>query len=645
MPENVASEYVEKVYIKGAELYGRLDWKEYSKVIAELEKTIIRTNSTSYGKVFIQFQNPSMKEMIEQYLEENLVQNEKMLSECCIYYQQVERLLKSLSYARKYDVFYSKVMGKAFEVFDTEDIDIIRRDRRQGFCEKRRYPEPNNEIPRFLKMCMLYNSDICYEWREKYERFLKQYLGMIEMFPHDIPHRCISKFPLVVVHAVKEGLLDDLSHLLEIYKVLVMRNGMQLDYEAFMEFDRKCCMEHVEKHREEIEEYIRKYYDYRLCLSAAENDDEDFYYYLFQYEEMSEVLKITWSDEVNETIALYDNWIDNDTLVNAEVNEEYDNQEKTFDEIESEYWNEYFAVENVDENMNLIMSPEMDHFMDMEYHIKKMFYRVNTLEEVSTENLVDILTELGCSYYETGKKAWRRTDIEQMCLENIGFELEEEQLEQLVESKILSQKNNWFFMKNRKLFFIVFLYQFYFREGRNRKEDYIHLFLDGSEEDVDSVIYLGYQLYSDYPSELLTAMKLIDEMDFRKYVVFELAKDFYEKNYAVKEEQLVENLLDAFEYEIRVDSEGIECGACYVRYNIMDVIELEKEFYLEGIIPAQFTKEQLEKIGSVGVQEDSELVSLKQLQKVDMLKETGIEEGLLKFWEIIVECIKESNYE
>lgn len=200
-------------------------------------------------------------------------------------------------------------------------------------------------------------------------------------------------------------------------------------------------------------------------------------------------------------------------------------------------------------------------------------------------------------------------------------------------------------IKNETVFFIVFLYQFYFREGRNRKEDYYQLFLDYKEANVDSVIFLGYQLYSEFSSELLTAMKVLDEKNFRKYVVSELAQDFYEKNYASDQEQLVENLIDTFEYEIKISSEGMRFGTCYVGFYIMDIIELEKEFYIEEIIPEQFTKEQIEKFRLAGVQGDTEIVSLKLLKKLNMLKSTGIEDGLLKFWEIILEYIKESNYE
>lgn len=362
MPDNVASEYVEKVYAKCAELYNELDWKEYSKVIAELEKTVIRTNTTSYGTIFIQFQNPSMQEMVEQYLEENLVQNEKILLASCIYFQQAVKLLKSLSCARRYDAFYNAVMEKAFKEFDTEDIDIIRGDSGEEYFEKMQFPEPDSELPRFLEMCKLYKADVCRKWKENCEQFLKEYQAMIEKFPHDIPHHCIINFPSVAVHALQEGLVQDLPQLLEIYKVLVMRNGMQLDYEVFMEFDQKCCMEHVEKYRVEIEEYIAKYYDYRLCLAAAENDDEDYSYYLYQYEETRELLEIHSLNELDDVIEDYESWIDLNALANVEANEEYDSQEMTFEEIESEYWNQYFAMENCDGDMNLIMLPEIEHF-------------------------------------------------------------------------------------------------------------------------------------------------------------------------------------------------------------------------------------------------------------------------------------------
>lgn len=179
MPRYAQSHYVEKVYSHAIAIYKKkFAWKEYTNVIAELEKTVIRTSLTKNRRIIICFQNPSMQEMIEFYLHKNLEQNKQMLLESCIYFRQAIVLLEKLAEHEHYDEFYANAMEKAMELYDTESIDIVREEIEETneYIGNGRIAKKNMEVSRILDIYKLYKADICSKWKDKYAQFLERYL-------------------------------------------------------------------------------------------------------------------------------------------------------------------------------------------------------------------------------------------------------------------------------------------------------------------------------------------------------------------------------------------------------------------------------------------------------------------------------------
>lgn len=152
-----------------------------------------------------------------------------------------------------------------------------------------------------------------------------------------------------------------------------MRNGLILEYDIFLDFDKKCCMEHIKKNQKEIEEYLFKYYNYRLCLAAAKGDAEKVIDYEMDYDLICNELQIKSLHKFWENAKKYESWIEEELGDYWKEEETEDWENVRFKETEAFYWNQKLAIEDGDADMNLIMSPEGEYMLDFEYHIKKNY--------------------------------------------------------------------------------------------------------------------------------------------------------------------------------------------------------------------------------------------------------------------------------
>lgn len=633
MPKFSQSQFVEKVYSHGMKLYDRnMQWKEYAKVIAELEKTIIRTDSTSSGQIVIQFQNPSIKHMIERYLMKNLEQNKELLLNSCMYFVQNINLLRMLDFHKKYDEYYVEVMGKALEMIDKEDIDIIRQQHDKKYTEKQESFDERKRLLRQSDIYKHYKVGICSRWNKEYGKFLNLFMDLGMKFSHDLSYYLIDEFPSFIIHALKENILHDIAQILDTYKELIIRNGMDLDYEEFMNYDKKSCLEHIKRNRSEIEEYLYKWYDYRYCMEVADSNWEEASNYATFYDIKCDELGISTREAFWDNVKTYESWMEKELEEQLDEREEkFRESRANFKEVKEEYWKKYFSFDEDEENEEFINSPKYEDY------INKLLKNFDILDG-SMEQFADSLAMLGCTYFENSEKIWKKSDFEELCLDELC--MNEKQLEILLETGSVRQKEKWIRIVNSDIFFAVFLYLFYYSNERNRENDYQRLLREKQKEAEDLCIKLGHCIYQYEPYQLLGAMMKLDKDNFKTYVAVPCAKEFYEENYDIDQQRLIQNLLNSLDYTVCID-EGNSTGYICSGYDILDIIEQDKEFYVSDMIPEKFTKEQVESFLKAGILKDSDQLNLQQMYDQSLIERTDIEQHLLELWNIILEYIGE----
>lgn len=645
MPEIVQNQFVEKVYSHGMKLLDKnMQWKEYARVIAELEKTIIRTNSTSNGQIVIQFQNPSIKHMIESYLMKNLEQNKELLLNSCVYYAQAFQLLKMLDSYEKYDEYYADVMGKALEITDTEDIDIIRQQYGGEYKEKEKSYDKDRKLLKHSAVYGHYKADICSRWRGEYLKFLNIYMETGLKFPHDLPYYLIYEFPSLAIKGLKENILHDVFYVLDVYKEIIIRNGLELDYEEFMAYDEKSCREHIQRNRSEIEEYLYKWYDYRFCMEVVEENWEDASALAAMYDTNCIEWGISSSEEFWNTFNKYESRINEELEERLDEKEDVHSESKeNFADVKKEYWKRYFSFDEGTENEDFMKNYIEEEMPDYESYIRELFFHKDSEQvDCSVEDFVNSLTELGCIYFEDRRRVWREGDFEELCLNQLH--MNEEQLKYLFEIGVLKQKEKWICIVNSDIFVATFLYRFYYNAGRDREYVYQKLFWDDQEETNNQCIKLGIQIYNYAPHQLMGAMLKFDEENFKTYVVVPCAKEFYEENYAQDQKQLICNLMNSIDYTVSIDENGSTGYTC-IAYDILDIIEYDKDFYVADIIPERFTKKQVECFLEEGILTGYNEVNLQQMYERNLIDRKEVETHLLKLWSIILEYVGECENE
>ena len=649
MPEVVESPFVEKVYSHGMKLLDKnMQWKEYGRVIAELEKTIIRTNSTSSGKIVIQFQNPSIKHMIESYLMKNLEQNKDLLMNSCVYYEQAFQLLKMLDSYKMYDEYYADVMGKSLEMADTEDIDIIRQRYDGEYKEKKKSYDEERKLLKYFAVYGYYKAGICSRFKEEYLEYLNIFMEKGIKFPHDLPYYIVYDFPSLAINGLKENILHDIFYVIDVYKEIVIRNGLELDYEEFIAYDKKSCLEHIQRNRSEIEEYLYKWYDYRFCIDVVEENWEDASDLAALYDTNCMEWGISSSMEFWNTCNKYESRFDELFQKQLGDKEDVHNKRKeNFEDVKKEYWERYFSFDEDTENEES-MRNDKEQMFDYEYYIRELFFQKSSEQEnYSLKDLVDSLTDLGCIYFKDKRRVWREKELKELCCDE--FDMCEEQWELLFQRNILKRKGKFAAIVYPDIFVLTFLYQFYYVEERDKEQDYEQLFF--SEQAIeDEVIWLGIEIIQEDSYSLLGAMLNLDESAFRKCVTIPLAKKFYEENYSSNRKQLIDNLLCTLDFTIFILEGERNPAIISPVYDIIDIIELDKGFYVRDMIPEELNKEQVESYSMAGILEDSDKenlqkVKLQKLYEYNFLNQNEVETYLLKLWNIILEYVGESENE
>ena len=101
------------------------EWKNFSDIVTELEKTVLRTDLYGDGDtayVTVTFQNPSVKDFLIYFFKRNFVQYQQVLNGSCRYYGQYIEYLKLLDEIGTPGEIYREIFEKMMGTLDSASI-------------------------------------------------------------------------------------------------------------------------------------------------------------------------------------------------------------------------------------------------------------------------------------------------------------------------------------------------------------------------------------------------------------------------------------------------------------------------------------------------------------------------------------------
>ena len=397
MPLPVEWMILEKCYLEVLKAYDKfLEWKGFAEVIVELEKTVIRTDlyNQEFGVLYaITFQNPSVKDFIQDIIRENLEKYGPVLLQSCIYYTQCIEFLNLLKGMKNADIWYHEVMNKSIMLLDSASIifydrykKILQHNKEMNhYFQTFRTEQTGTEqsFGRWLQLFMLYDREKCSMLKPWFEEHFFSFVQNVEQYPESVLSEDLEFFSDVAVQMIEMGICRDKEWLLDIYMDSLMQNRMELEGGAF---ERSCRHEwerYIEINKEKISAYLEKLYDAELCLAAVKKDEEEFSDWEIECEEAYHNFGLELPNTLLVKIEKYDQWftqeIGNDSgdENDEEQNDEYPKRTKwTVNEIKQEFKDGYLEE---------ILPTEVDDFAEWlrNHEIPVQIKDIMTAEELT----------------------------------------------------------------------------------------------------------------------------------------------------------------------------------------------------------------------------------------------------------------------
>ena len=126
LPMPIEMEVLKKCYTNSLKIFeNTFEWKEFSDIIIELEKTVLRTdlyNENGARTLTVTFQNPSAKDFLITLMKDNFEKYHPILSASCQYYAQYVEYLKLLDEIAAPAEVYAEIFKKAMNAISSESI-------------------------------------------------------------------------------------------------------------------------------------------------------------------------------------------------------------------------------------------------------------------------------------------------------------------------------------------------------------------------------------------------------------------------------------------------------------------------------------------------------------------------------------------
>ncbi len=693
MPLPTEMKLLEECYCEALKANGKsLEWKGFSEIIFELEKTVIRTdlyNQSHFGIMAVTFQNPSAKDFITALLREKLENYSGILLQASRYYSQCVEYLKILNEIPDDRGLYEKVMEKTIGLIDSASILFYEKYRQVLSANKEtdKYHLTYNTdqncseygFGRYFQVMLLYRRNRCLDLKEWFESTFISIVKKIERYPEAVLYEDLQTFPQVALRMVREGICKDIKRMMNVYMDSLMRNREELGGGYFAIHCKSQWNAYKCDNREKIGLYLKRYYQAELCLAAVEKDEEEFEYLLDKCDEDFENYGLEVPEDLQTKRKLYEQWLymNNDDETGGEEENVW-GWTRNIDEVKREFkegfleeilpvgvmdLQTWLEMNRVPADIQSVLEETMGSFND--------FWDCFLNDEESLEFLVEFVSFTGClednifeaskdivrymdmkcglgkeelygfldclSASENEKCIWSAAELEESCPEIYLWR--EEAVEKMVQARILVHRHHWYRPSNWMLLFSAYIERLYEMPGAERESYYRTLF--EQDEDISGLsdswdlIHSGRLWLSREDTEQLTlaAMCQLEPELFKRYKLFPLAARLYDTLHSATKEAEIEKLIDEMDMMFDVGKDGLQSGGIASMNEYFFVLESIGDFSIFDALPEAFSEDQMQILGDNGfLEQNGTNIEVKQLMEKGLLKSLGIYERLEIIW-------------
>lgn len=326
-------------------------YREFERVIAELEKTVICTETVpeAGNALRVRFQNPSAKDFIHQYISRNFAQYRDMLLRGSCYFECCSSLLELSIKADNDMEYYRRVMERAVSL------------------EDRCFFEYEREYYSYYELLQGYREIWGEPFRDWFAEKFRKLLDDVETASEDMSTEDLKEFPKAAGRAIERRIYEGKEEVIVLYLKAMMKNGLPFQLGDLPVSLKEAGSIYAAAHREELTGYLEWYYRREMCLAAVQNNVFYFEELLYEIEKSQEEMAITFSGELTEKENKYSSWLDEDKIEWEEESEEDEEEEYRYEETVEEFrksmedidradWKavrEYIRYGNVDKDTKL----------------------------------------------------------------------------------------------------------------------------------------------------------------------------------------------------------------------------------------------------------------------------------------------------
>lgn len=646
-------------------------WKSFSNTIAELEKTVTRTdlyNARGVGKLVVTFQNPSVKDFLIAFLKENYIQYRQVIENSCQYYAQYMEYLKLLNEIGVSVEIYRNTFVKAIEALKTESITF--------YDKYRTILEYNNELDkyydnfrtmqgyrdigygRFFQLLIMYRSGCENGIKDKMNRLFFSIMSDISKYPENVLDEDLRMIPDTIITAYETGICNDIVPMLEIYMDILMRNRKSINNMKIAHAFPEVWKKYVESHRKQIGDYLDKYFEAELCVTAVEDDGEEYVYQVMLCEESYEEYNMEIPQELKNRINFFNSWVEEDREEDeedfqesairkniAEIKEEFEEDflntifpedienieqwllqndsleevKKSVREIEqapSVLWSRFLKNEDAME----FLTKFIEFFGEIPKSVLEAIEKINEYIQkksgLTRKELLEVeyrLQTIGTDHF-----GWSYRQLEET-FSDLLFE-KEDFLNDMVEANILVNRYHWYRWADQCLPLCIQL-----AEKLCEKNKRIEYYKTIRQE--------TYEKKLDFPSEfLMEILHQVDAESFEKYILIPAANQCY-KNFNRENEGWMKEMLSFIAFEYEFENNEVVGGSYYADINL-DIVQIYLQIDLFNDIEEMLEGESMEKLQKAGLLENGKAtITLIEIEEKGLLKDLKVYEKLRGFWE------------
>lgn len=634
-------------------------YREFERVIAELEKTVICTETVpeAGNALRVRFQNPSAKDFIHQYISRNFAQYRDMLLRGSCYFECCSSLLELSIKADNDMEYYRRVMERAVSL------------------EDRCFFEYEREYYSYYELLQGYREIWGEPFRDWFAEKFRKLLDDVETASEDMSTEDLKEFPKAAGRAIERRIYEGKEEVIVLYLKAMMKNGLPFQLGDLPVSLKEAGSIYAAAHREELTGYLEWYYRREMCLAAVQNNVFYFEELLYEIEKSQEEMAITFSGELTEKENKYSSWLDEDKIEWEEESEEDEEEEYRYEETVEEFrksmedidradWKavrEYIRYGNVDKDTKLRLM-EIGHRKEPWYWADFLktesgaVLLMNIVEEKGrlADNLKDALmdivsylagktgiTEMEFTFFvkslrpvvKKGSVILSEIELEEKA-ERYFAGREKETVRTLCGCGFLRKWNQWYCVVNPGLFLVSELY-FYAIGTEAEKKCLCQLWFD----DPNSKFYDWQFAYRG--QEALEGLLELDREAMVSYALKPLAQKYCERMETAEGVDAWKKIPVSLEIKCDVSSQGEVLGGRHNTSVLWELLDAAGEGGILDILPESFTAGQLERMKSEGCLEETEYrhetywVADVAKAGAEILEECGIAERVRELWKKI----------